>query len=375
ADFLDNATFDTEIEIEIWTGLIDAGTLYWKGLFSISDTKDNFQNTVAILNPFRINDVYRPVLEQAERQIEIDALHNILEQVRVGYSEPLVIDNVWDNPAAGYNAFDTLDALAGNVMTAIEADTLAGDAVSVDLPALEDNDIVIIDVAGWTQVGGLRPLFDIEFGGGAASATDEGFKNITTGLMCYTMDVTDAGPRLVLKAFQAPMGNLSIRDLTFTARKITAANDRTSAGQLLMTFLNNFISSAIYMGVVALSGNVVSTFFANDPMPTVGAPSTIDAWIGTNGAGNYVTETLDNELNAAIIGLLREWFDVNAIVSFKLSFNDIMGQLREMFQVYWFIDGDGKFRVEHEMYFVALVTDSTPIVLSGSSEVEGRIQA
>jgi len=368
--FIDKTKFDTEIEIEIYTGTLATGVLYWKGLFSISDTVDNFQNTVAVLNPLRINDVYRPILEQAERQVELDAARTILEQKRIGYSESITIGPAWTNPAAGYNALDTINATGGSVLTAIATTDADTNAVSVILPALVNNDIVIIDVAGYTRNSGAQPMFNIEYGAGSASMTDEGFKTIATGTMGFTVSSTQAAPRLVMRTQPVPAGSFNIQDLTFTARKITAANDHTGAGELLMTFMNTFISSTTYMGIVALNGNVVSTFFDNDALPT-GAPSTISTFITANPNGNYVTEVATNELKYTIIGLLREWFGVNNS-SFKLSFNDIMGQLRDMFQVYWFIDADGKFRIEHEKYFVRQVDDSTPIVLADPTEVDAR---
>jgi uncharacterized protein YjbI with pentapeptide repeats len=49
-----------------------------------------------------------------------------------------------------------------------------------------------------------------------------------------------------------------------------------------------------------------------------------------------------------------------------------MAQLREVLQVYWFIDADGKFRLEHEKYFVKQVDDSTAIVLDTQDEVDAR---
>ena len=85
--FIDKTKFDTEIEIEIYSGTKTSGVLYWKGLFSISDTEDNFQNTVAVLNLFRINDDYMAILEKADIQYELDVSTSILEQVRIGYSE------------------------------------------------------------------------------------------------------------------------------------------------------------------------------------------------------------------------------------------------------------------------------------------------
>ena len=370
--FVDKNNFDKEIEVEIYTGTQATGVLYWKGLYSISDTTNDVERTTITMNPIRVNDDYRTILEQSEIQLELDAdSRGILETKRIGFSESIILTSTWANPAAGYSNIATLNTpTPGSILTAIATDANVLDAASTNLPALANNDIVILDVAGWTKNSGGDPMFDIEYGGGIASMTDEGFKNIATGTMAYTISTGQASPRLVMRTQPVPSAVFDVESITFTMRKIAAANDKTSAGELLMTFLNTFISSTTYMGVTAFNGNVVSTFFDNDALPT-GAPSTISTFIGANPNGNYVTETTDNELNSTIIGLLREWFDVS-VVSFKLSFNDIMGQLREMFDVYWFIDADGKFRVEHEKYFVKQVDDSTPIVISAIDEVDHR---
>ena len=371
--FIDKTKFDDEVEIEIYEGIRTTGVLYWQGLFSISDTKDDFEKTTVILNPLRINDDYRTILEQSERQIELDAGGRaILEGLRVGYSEAIVIGPAWTNPAVGgYDAIDTLNATAGTIGTAIALGAADVEAASVILPALADDDIVIVDVSAYTRNSGAQPMFDIHFGAGAASMTDEGFKTIVLGTMGYTMSSSQAAPRLVMKTQEPPNGAFNMNDIIFTMRKVAATNDKSLAGRLLMRFLNTFISSATYMGIAAYNGNVVSTFFNNDALPT-GAPSSITTIMTAEPNGNYVTETVTNELKYTVAGLLKEWFDITDSVSCKLSFNDIMGQLREMFQVYWFIDADDKFRVEHDRYFVAQVADSTPIVLDTQDEIDAR---
>jgi len=369
--FIDKTKFDDEVAVEIYTGTRDTGTLYWQGLFSISDTKDDFEKTVAILNPLRTNDNYRTILEQASRRIELDADgRTILETKRVGYSESVSLTAGWVNPANGYtSAWGTFTANAGNITSAIATGVTTREGASNALSALTKDDIFIIDVSAYTRNSGADPQFDIQYGASNTSMASESPKAIATGLLAFTISTGQASPRLVLQTQTTPFGTCDI-SATFTVRKIQAANDKTLAGELLMTFLNGFISSSTYMGVAAFNGNVVSTFIDNDALPT-GAPSSISTFIGANPNGNYVTETSDNELNDTIIGLLREWFDT-ANVSFKLSLNDIMAQLRDVLQVYWFIDADGKFRVEHEKYFVKQVDDSTPIVLDAQDEVDAR---
>jgi len=355
--FIDKTKFDNEIEIEIYSGLITTGTLYWKGLFSISDTNDNFQNTVAVLNPLRINDDYRPILAKAEMQYELDVLTTILEEKRIGYSAKATVGPTWTNGSIG-TAFTTFTASAGTIT---QASGGAGAGYEAYVPinvAVSAGDIILVHVTALTT--NTTPTFNVMQGAGV-SITTEGAKGIYVGIMGFTISAGSASPRLWL---ESPPGDTT--NTTFTVRRIAAAYDLIDAGELLMTFLDNYINSLFFMG---LSYDVVSTFFNNDALPT-GAPSTISTFIGANANGNYVTETATNELKYTIIGLLIEWFAVTDKPSFKLSLNDIMSQLREVFQVYWFIDADGKFRVEHEKYFVKQVDDSTPIVLDTEDEID-----
>ena len=358
--FIDKTKFDTEIEIEIYSGTRSAGVLYWKGLFSISDTKDNFEYTSVTLNPLRINDDYRIIIEKADIQYELDVATTILDDHRIGYSVPLGIDTVWQNGTIG-TAFTTFSAVAGSIATAAAGAGAGYEAYVPISTGLTNNDVVVIDVSSFTS--NTNPTFDIMYGAGN-SMTDEGPKEIGVGLLAFTMSSSQALPRVWL---QANAGDTT--GVNFTLRRV--AVEEQDAGTLLMEFLDDFISNSSFMDLAAYSGNVVSTFFNNDALPT-GAPSTISTFITANANGNYVTETTTNELNDTIIGLLNEWFSLDAPPSFKLSFNDIMEQLREVFQVYWFIDADDKFRIEHEKYFVKLVDDSTAITTSAQDEVDAR---
>ena len=362
ANFVDKTKFDDEVEIEIYEGTKATGVLYWKGLFSISDTKDDFEYTALKLNPLRINDDYRTILEKSDIQFELDVATTILDDERIGYSEPLGLDVVWQNGTIG-TAFDTLVAASGVISTASAG---AGPGYEAYVPistGLTLDDIVVIDVSTFNS--NTTPTFDIMYGAGN-SMTDEGPKPIATGLLGYTISTGQGLPRVW---FQAPPGDTT--DVNFSLRVVHTDNDKQDAGALLMTFLEEFITSLSYMRLTGYTGNVLSTFLDNDALPT-GAPSSISTFIGANANGNYVTETTDNEMNNTILGLLNEWFDLAEPPSFKLSLNEIMKQLKECLQIDWFIDADGKFRVEHEKYFVKQVDDSTPIVLDAQDEVDAQ---
>ena len=364
--FIDKTKFDNEIEVEIYEGPRATGVLYWQGLFSISDTADNFEYDTAKLNPIRINDEYRTIIEKADIQYEISSISTILRTKRVGYSEPVSLAGAWTNPGVGYStAYATFNASGGTILTATTGGIDIFGATKGIAP-VDNNDILILDVKSFSIGAGAVPTFDFQAGAGNASMTDEGPKGIAVGLHAFTAASTQASPRIAVIA--TAVTNAA---MVFEARKIETANDNTAAGELLMTFVENFLDSATQMFLTAYSGNVVSTFINNDALPT-GAPSSITSIMTGTPTGNYVTGTTGNELNNSIIGLLIEWFSVTDRPSYKLSFNEIMGQLRDMLQVYWFIDADSKFRVEHERYFVAQVADSTPIVLTVPSEVDAR---
>lgn len=358
--FIDKTKFDVEIEIEIYSGLRATGTLYWQGLFSISDTKDNFQNTYCKLTPLRINDDYRTILEKADISYELDYNTLILEQERVGYSERISVGPVWLNGSIG-TAFTTLVASGGVISTASAVAGGIYEATVAINTGLAAGDIIIVDVAELNT--NTTPTFDVIAGAGI-SKTSEGAKGIFEGNMGFTLTGAASSPKLWLQSLPGDTTNTR-----FSVRKIADAYDINNAGSLLMDFIEDFITGSSFMHLTGYTGNVVSTFFDNDALET-SAPTSIATFIGTYADGNYVTELATNELNNTIIGILAEWFDITSRPSFKLSFNDIMNQLREVIQVYWFIDNDDKFRLEHEKYFVRKVDNSTPIDISNHDTAE-----
>jgi len=285
--FIDKTKFDSEIEIEIYTGIRTTGVLYWSGLFSISDTSDDFQNTVAVLTPLRINDNYRPIIEKADIQYELDVLRNVLETKRLGYSESVSVSGAWANPGVGYStAFATFNASGSSILTATTGGIGSFGATKA-ISGLSNNDIFIIDVSSYPPaVGGAT--FDIQAGVSNTSVTDEGPKTISVGVHAWTMASTQAAPRI---AFYSDA--CTDKSVEFTARKIQAANELASGGELLMTFIENLVSSSVGMFLTGYVGNVVSTFINNDALPT-GAPSTISTFMTANPSGNYVKETATN---------------------------------------------------------------------------------
>ncbi len=103
-----------------------------------------------------------------------------------------------------------------------------------------------------------------------------------------------------------------------------------------------------------------STFFDNSVLPPE-APADIDTIITASSGDNYVTE----EANLLNYLMIAQKSDVIACISSPgagcsssedatkgmISFNGLMEILYKMFQVYWYVDSEGFFRIEHERFF------------------------
>jgi len=366
AYFVDKTKFDDELEIEIYTGLRGTGTLYFSGVFSISDSEIDLEYTTFKIKP-RLNDNYRTIIEKADTQYDLILQSNLLKVSRVGYSQSFSMATTWVNGAIG-TAFTTWNAVGGTILTSYHASSTICEAYLQSTEGVSTGDIIVVDVSAFDSVASSATFNIMQAAG--LSITDEGARSIATGQIAFTISETVGTPRLWFQS--NPDGESSL--VTFSIRRIDADNEHTLAGTLLMTFIENFLDNVTAMYLTAYTGNVLSTFIDNDALPS-DAPSTIDTWITAHPNGNYVSLTENsNELNTAILGLLYRWFPTSDQSEFKLSFNDIMGQLREALQVYWYIDGDGKFRIEHEKYFVKLVDDSTPIALTNypMAEIDAR---
>jgi len=95
-----------------------------------------------------------------------------------------------------------------------------------------------------------------------------------------------------------------------------------------------------------------STFFLNDALPAE-APVDITAYMTANPTHNYACEEI-NKLNYLMIAQKSDTIDPDAsqqATKGMLSFNELMEILYNMFNVFWYIDSAGDFRIEHASYF------------------------
>lgn len=97
-------------------------------------------------------------------------------------------------------------------------------------------------------------------------------------------------------------------------------------------------------GMNCFSGNIVSSFLYLDDYPD-----------GTTPAVNYITGAANNwdELVFVSISHVRQAFGSTEVTGadVDITFSELMGFLRDALNLYWYIDANGDFRIEHLHYF------------------------
>jgi hypothetical protein len=123
------------------------------------------------------------------------------------------------------------------------------------------------------------------------------------------------------------------------------ASTNISSGGLFRTILETCINGAGYMNLGI--GTVFSTILWNDAVES-DPPTSIASYMTAHPTNDYVLSA------AAIFNYL--WLaraggpSSTNLENIQVSLKDMMQMLRKL-RLYWFIDSDGHFRIEHEKYF------------------------
>jgi hypothetical protein len=120
----------------------------------------------------------------------------------------------------------------------------------------------------------------------------------------------------------------------------------TISGDLLVDVIQAAIVTK--MGLASYLNNIKSTYLWNDALPT-DTPPNIDTYITANPTNDYVVEgtAIWNDLWLA----RADGFTTETEELLELSLKDLMDALKTQLRAWWYIDTDGKFRIEHEKYF------------------------
>jgi len=146
-----------------------------------------------------------------------------------------------------------------------------------------------------------------------------------------------------------------------------------TSGNSLYACLNAVINGASYIN--AAVGVPVSTYLWNNALPTGHAVNTpnVSTYYTANPTNDYVIEDYQN-WNGLWLALNDSFTTDNS--SQEYSLKDVMDILKIKLRAWWFIDADGKFRIEHEKYFRDFIvqTDLTSATYTGDKpEVDSRL--
>ena len=295
---------------------------------SVNESEINTQNGSFEIKP-RTNDDYEPILGKynvvyqdsvagnlfgaaGSFYIETENTNIFLNQTFDAFTDTADVIT-WANTAGGVErARQILDEGTGNGhVFQIAVSNFSGDEVDISLVRTDgstlNSNVEIINTNG---------VFTL-------------IQNSATASVYLRIRNTDLGP--------GGTGGGSFTYNTFTPTLYT------TKGKLVKTLIEDLLAD--YMD---LTYDVVSTYLWNDALET-DPPAGIDTFITANPTSDYVIR------GAAVWNGLfitkTHTFTADKNVMYEITFADLMGMLKTKFRAWWFIDSDGKFRIEHERYF------------------------
>jgi len=342
--------------LETWFSDSSKFSLYFKGFLSVSDVAHDSERAWFKFQP-KIDDDYRYILAGNDSEYDVWGTLTGLD-VTIYDSENNVPNFQAGSPGASMVDFDAWASAGGVISTAIA--NLGGVNIEGRYTALgtvTQGDVYFVKITNFASVFN-DPKVNV------LSAADvgisvEGAQTITAdGTYCFTIAVSTINAYLVI--FNTPAAAQADFSLDFYYDVAVNVNN----GMKWLDFLERFVVDK--MVLTSFSGKIKSTFLNNDNVPTAG-PSTIDSWITSNPNGNYAyLNTGSNPLTSFIVSEVASWID-SETNDFRISFNDIMADIRGVLQAWWYIDESDNLRVEHLSWFEYLFLDSTGIVLTSAT--------
>lgn len=273
------------------------------------------------------------------------------------YYPKLDTTNVFVNDgSSGFNSFNDATGSVSYTNT-ITGASYAGKSLNV---AAINGTVITVVIKNLSITAGAEPRLRLVDALGGTGYSNQ--INITANGR-YELLVTGIGYRLI-ELSQVNLGASSSGSFTYEIYPSLVMAD--SGGHSLYNVLDRVINHASYFN---LSYDIVSTIIWNDALES-DRPSSIDAYMTANPNNDYVTES------AAIwnyVGLYRvDCFTTAKEDNVELCLKDIMDILKAK-RLWWFIDSDGRFRIEHEKYFRSydFQVDLTEIAYS-KSEVDHK---
>lgn len=343
-------------------------TPYWKGIFTMTDCKFNYDTCQLVVSP-EPDDAYRIILENYSREF------NILHVPRAPYNIKTRIDL--------NNVFQFKQITGDAIGQEVDAETWAlflrarnwidGSISGLQLGTREHNDIIfrLTRTAAYASVGGVFVAPDLSNDGWKIIARDNVAKIATYakapviyGFKPYEYktkaDWFDKYPELQQKQPGESWDMVNFISVSGT----TQANSSGDCGNEFLNFryyvdetrCRRLIweKGAFYFNRGRRLIDAVSYLVAQTAPASVAASPEAQSLFFTE-ATNYVTKQA-NDLLDLLIFQKTDVLDYNGsepATKGEISLKSITDDLRDQFQVYWFLDDAGKFRMEHLSYFQA----------------------
>lgn len=328
--FSDNTKYGTGILLKKYRGDKTTGTLISTARFSIIDCVFNFETKTVSVTP-DVYDDYK-IFDEV-KDYKIDSQVDIFTGAVFAHNFSVTTFNsiTWVN-----SGFSTFTSSGRTITSAIGGST----AKCYDQVAVDIGSYVRVTITDYVLNSGTAPFMVL------GTATDEVSDQTTVANGSFFLDAiygSVQADRLWIKNNAASSDfTLKIQIEYFTSIADNFLDLRT----FLVLMINDFLGASYDYT------KIKSTFLFNDAVSSDCA-DTISTYMGTNPTHNYVTESVNKIKNLIITGintLTGVW--VKGEITFATFFNDLNVQFKNT--LFWYIDGDSNFRIEHLKWFEAI---------------------
>jgi|WetSurSiteA1Bulk_404760.scaffolds.fasta_scaffold04480_3 hypothetical protein len=206
------------------------------------------------------------------------------------------------------------------------------------IPVPSDNGLVTILVTGLSYTGDAPRLKLVD-------QTYTACSNEVTVSANGKYELTMSGLKTAVYV-QLSQNNLTGSSKSGSFDYVCYLPTHTLSGATLYNLLDRILNFSAYFALSPVC-SVVSTILWNDPLGS-DPPASIDTYMTANPSNDYVLE--DTAVFNNLYLCRTDAFTTDEADNVELSFKDIMDILKSK-RLFWFIDEDGLFRIEHEKYF------------------------
>jgi len=345
--FYDKTDFATDIKYKI--NEVGTDTFYF--ISSILSGIMDDQDSVYEVNP-EPDDLYRPIFQQYQKKFDnTSLLFGLANQMYY----PILATTLFTNST--FNTFTDVAKTVNYTHTgAVPGEQVAGN----DITNTPNGAVVTVIIKSLSYTGTAPTMVLVD----APSGTEYSNKVNITANGKYELLMTGS-PATVQIEFAVINASGVSRSGSFDYEVYNPTS--ILAGGSLHDVLNAIVSGASYMN---LSYDVVSTILWNDALPT-DPPGSISTYIGSNPTNDYV---LSASAIWNYIWLTRaDDFTTDKEDNIELSLKDVLDLLKFKLRLWWFIDADGDFRIEHEKYFKSYTSQLNVTTLTSEKpEVDNR---